>query len=280
MYHSTIEKRFVRAGSFGTTYLEAGTDHDNTVVLLHDGGFGGNSDVAWSGVIPLLASDYHVVAPDLLGFGGTDKAVFLDRSPYAGRIAHIADFVSVLGITDAGFIGSSFGGSVILHALTEQPDPWRIKWAMSISGTGGPYRLPSGIQALADYDDPSLDAARRLSELIVSDSFDVSDHAVARYHASLLPGHWEAMNAPKLHNPALPRPEHDTSFLNRLSRVDRPVRFVEGRNDGLLESEWATTLANLSHHFEAKLYDSGHEPNIEMPEIIADDIKDCGKRWF
>jgi pimeloyl-ACP methyl ester carboxylesterase len=42
-------------------------------VLLHFGEFGGSAELCWEFNIGPLAGDFRVIAPDWLGFGGTDK---------------------------------------------------------------------------------------------------------------------------------------------------------------------------------------------------------------
>ena len=69
------------AGSFRIRYLEkvaqAGAP---VIVLLHDGAWGASADVTWDRTLSFIPDDLRVIAPDLLGFGGSDKVVFLDRS--------------------------------------------------------------------------------------------------------------------------------------------------------------------------------------------------------
>lgn len=259
------------AGSFLTRYLEAGDPADPTIVLIHDGGFGTTAELCWGPVIERLSADYHLLVPELLGFGGTDKAVFLDRSPYAARIPHVAAFLTELDVTGASFVGTSFGGSLLLRALVESGDPWHIGRAVSISGTGGPYRLPSGIQALADYE-PSLEAAERLTALLVKDMDGLTEHLRQRYENSLTPGHWEAMTAPRLQNPATDRASRPDPFLDQLAEVTTPLLLIEGEHDSLLESGWAEQLAELSPAATAVKMDSAHEPNIDAPDELCKEI--------
>jgi pimeloyl-ACP methyl ester carboxylesterase len=54
--------------SDATANLDEGAGE--VLLLIH--GMGGSSD-SWSGVIPLLAKKYRVVAPDLLGHGKSDE---------------------------------------------------------------------------------------------------------------------------------------------------------------------------------------------------------------
>lgn len=267
----------IDAGGFRTGYLEAGDPGNETIVLIHDGGFGTTADLCWGGVIDELAADHHVLAPELLGWGETDKVVYLDRSPYAARIPHIAAFCRELGVDSATFVGASFGGSLLLRALVAANPPWPIRRAVSISGTGGPFRRPEGITALADYE-PSLEAAERMTALIVRDTAGLGEHIRRRYENSLVPGHWEAMAAPRLHNPSTERVSPADDFLDRFAAVDRPVLLVEGRHDPLLEDGWSKKVADLTPHARALTVDYSHEPNIDAPvetgRIIGDFLKE------
>ncbi|MFC8248295.1 alpha/beta fold hydrolase [Streptomyces chartreusis] len=269
----------IDAGGFHTGYLEASPEAKETVVLIHDGGYGTTADLCWGEVIDHLADKYHVLAPELLGWGETDKVVYFDRPPYAGRIPHIAAFCRAMGVSSATFVGASFGGSVLLRALVDARRPWPIDRAISISGTGGPFRDPKGTAALAEYE-PSLEAAERMTGLIVRDTANLSEHIRRRYDNSLAAGHWEALTAPRLHNPATERPAPADDFLDRFATLSVPVLLVEGRHDPLLEDGWSKKLADLSPSARSLIVDYSHEPNIEAPaetaRIISEFIEGAG----
>lgn len=258
----------VKAGSFSTRYLEAGVAGKPVLMLLHDGAYGATAESSWRGLIAELGQEFHIFAPELLGWGGTDKAVFLDRSPYAGRLPHLADFVEAVGIDSALYVGSSFGGSLILRGAIEAGNPLRMRGGISISGTGGPYREPAGMQALAEFT-PSLEAARELTQLIIGHLQGMDGQIEERYQGSLIPGHWECMAAPRLKNPSATRSPVEDTLLQQLAQVDMPLLLVEGRHDPLLESGWAHKMAALSARISAEVLDAGHQPNIDMPETIA-----------
>lgn len=263
----------VLADGFHTTYIEAGDPSRQTIVLIHDGGYGTTAELCWGGVIPVLAEQFHVVAPDLLGWGGTDKAIFFDRSPYAPRLRHIAAFCEALQIEDAHFVGASFGGSMVMRAVCDPVNPWPLNRAVSISGTGGPFRLPEGIAALADYT-PSMEDAKKMTALIVRSTEGLEDHIRARYENSLIPGHWEAMAAARLRNPAVKRELPPDPYLEQLAHVRKPVLLIHGRHDPLLETGWAKTLADLSPTITETEVDYSHEPNIDAPQLTAGLIVD------
>jgi pimeloyl-ACP methyl ester carboxylesterase len=70
-----------------------------------------------------LAADFRVYAPDLLGFGRSDKVVFLDRAPYAPCVQQIADFCRAVGIERAHFVGTSFGDRSCCARRRAAPGP-------------------------------------------------------------------------------------------------------------------------------------------------------------
>jgi pimeloyl-ACP methyl ester carboxylesterase len=268
MTTATFATKNIVAGGFNTRYLEAGKSDKPTLVLIHDGAFGTTAELCWSGVIERLAGDYHIFAPELLGWGGTDKVVYFDRSPYAARIPHVAAFVDAVGITSADFLGASFGGSLIMRATVAPGNPWRIRRAISITGSGGPYRLQSGIEALAEYT-PSLEAARKLTALIASSTEGLDDHVRQRHENSLIPGHWEALMAPRLRNPSVDRAPPPDNYLEQLAATSIPTLLVEGARDPLLEKGWSKKLAELSPRISAVTVEAGHEPNIEAPAEVC-----------
>lgn len=268
MVAAGFETKQVTAGGYKTRYLEAGNADRPALVLIHDGAFGTTAELCWRDIIGELSRDYHIFAPELLGWGGTDKVVFFDRSPYAARIPHIEAFVHEVGIGPADYVGASFGGSLIMRAAVAPGNPWKIHRAISISGSGGPYRLQSGIEALADYT-PSMEAAEKLTVLIAGSATGLEDHVRQRHENSLIPGHWETLMAPRLRNPSVQKTAPVDDYLERLAQTSVPSLLVEGARDPLLEDGWAKKLAQLSPRLSAVTIEAGHEPNIECPGEVC-----------
>lgn len=63
----------VIAGGIVTNYIEAGKDKPDALILIHGSGPGVTAFANWNGVIPAFAQYYHVYAPDMVGFGYTDR---------------------------------------------------------------------------------------------------------------------------------------------------------------------------------------------------------------
>lgn len=99
-------------------YREAGPDNDRTVVLLH--GFPSSSHM-FRDLIPLLAG-YHVVAPDMLGFGYSD-------APAAGKFTYTFDaladvtakFLDRLGIDCYSMYVQDYGAPIGWRLALQNP---------------------------------------------------------------------------------------------------------------------------------------------------------------
>lgn len=271
---SVAQERYVKVGGFRTRFLEAGSTNDTPVLLVHDGAFGASADVSWDAVIAALADDFHVIAPDLLGFGGTDKAVFLDRSPYAFRVPHIAALCEHLGANDGvHVVGTSFGGSVALRALEDSTLPWRLSSVTSISGTGGPWRKPEGIAALAAFEGATEDIDN-IARLLVDHEWDGFGHHVERrYRNCLVPGHYEVMSAPRLSNPAKQAPRPEDPYPETLRDCDVPVLLVQGQRDELIEDGWTDRLGAVLPTVATVTLDTKHSPNIDHPDLVLEVLK-------
>src|SRR5712671_6393700 len=118
------------------------------LLLIH--GIGDCSDT-WRELIPQLARDHTVIAPDLLGHGRSDKP----RADYsvAAYANAMRDLLSVIGVDRATVIGHSFGGGVAMQFAYQYPE--RCERLVLVS-TGGVSREVHPILRLAALPDADL----------------------------------------------------------------------------------------------------------------------------
>ena len=250
-----------------TAYLEAGDPEATPLVLLHDGAFGSDSRLCWEELIPLLSGEYRVLAPDLLGHGGTAKLFFFDTDPLSQRINHIAAFCEVLGLDRPAFAGASFGGGMVLRGAADGKLPMRA--GVSISGPGGLHMIPEQFAQLQDYE-PSKEAAGRILEKFVAEVTD--DAARRRFESSMTPGHWETLSAARLRNPSAEAGAHDfrPAYREALGGITVPILLIAGGDDPLLDKGWATEMARLIPGARAEeIAGCRHLPQLDRPAEIA-----------
>jgi pimeloyl-ACP methyl ester carboxylesterase len=260
-----IDQHTVLVDGLCTTYLEAG--QGDPVVLLHGGEFGAGARIGWEHTIGALAENHRVLAPDMLGFGGSAKVVdFTDGRGM--RIRHIARFCEVLGVESAHFVGNSMGAINLLVDTTSEAPVLPVRSLVAICG-GGEIQRNDHTNALYDYD-ATFEGMRRIVEALFYDPSYPADEAYVRrrYESSITPGAWESLAAARFRRPGLAAPPTPSSS-RAYERIGVPTLVVEGGGDKLLPAGWAAEIAGqIAGGRCAVIEDAGHCPQIEQPASV------------
>jgi pimeloyl-ACP methyl ester carboxylesterase len=180
----------VDAGGIKTNYLEAG--EGPPVVLIHGSGPGVTSYANWRVVIPALAENFHVVAPDMVGFGFSDRpqGVQYGLKTWADQTVGVMD---ALGLEKVSLVGNSFGGSIALRIATQHPD--RVDKLVLMGSMGVHFPITDGLDRVWGYE-PSFENMRRVLDVFAYSRELVNDElAEVRYRGSIQPGFQEAFSA-------------------------------------------------------------------------------------
>jgi haloalkane dehalogenase len=123
-------------------YVAAGPEDGPTVVLLHGEP---TWSFLWRSVIPVLAgAGLRVVAPDLIGFGRSDKPAEVGAYSYARHVEWVRSALfDRLDLRDVTIVGHDWGGLIGLRLLAEHGD--RLA-AFVATNTG----LPTGDQPMPE----------------------------------------------------------------------------------------------------------------------------------
>ncbi|MCV7229003.1 alpha/beta fold hydrolase [Mycolicibacterium komossense] len=263
-----IHHRTIVVDGLVTSYLEAGQEASrDTIVLLHGGEFGASAEIGWEKTIPALARYYRVLAPDMLGYGGSAKVLdFVDGRGM--RIRHIARFCEAVAIESAFFVGNSMGAINLLVDATSFDPMLPVRALVAICG-GGEIQNNRHMTALYDYD-ATLPAMRLIVEgLFLDPGYPADDDYVARRHDSATrPGAWEAIAAARFRRPGA-SPSPAASSRRVYDRITVPTLVVEGGGDKLLPAGWAAEIAGqIPGARSAVIDDAGHCPQIERPQPV------------
>ena len=123
-------------------YLDEGPRDAPPVLLLH-------GEPSWSylyrSMIPVLVQAGHrVVAPDLIGFGRSDKPSHRDEYTYARHVEWTRELLfDHLDLVDVTFFGQDWGSLVGLRLVGEHPE----RFARVAIGNGG---LPTGEERVSE----------------------------------------------------------------------------------------------------------------------------------
>jgi len=128
-------------------YREAGADTSPALLLLH--GFPTSSHM-FRDLIPALADDYHVVAPDLPGFGFSEAP---DRAKFRYTFDHLADvidrFTAVARLTRYAIYVFDYGAPVGFRLAMGHPE--RITAIISQNGNAYEEGLSEGWNPIQRY---------------------------------------------------------------------------------------------------------------------------------
>lgn len=123
-----MERRSIKTDGLTFSALEAG--EGPLVVLCH-----GFPELAfsWRRQIPALAAKgFRVVAPDMRGYGGTDKPEAEDAYTILHLVGDMVDLVRALGEDHAVIVGHDWGAPVAWHAALLRPDVFRAVAGLSV----------------------------------------------------------------------------------------------------------------------------------------------------
>lgn len=180
----------VEANGVDTHFHEDGTG--DPVLLIHGSGPGVSAWANWRLVLPELAKQFHVLAPDIVGFGDTARPAGIEYDVETW-LAHLVGFLDALELPWVSIVGNSFGGALALHLATRHPE--RVAKLVLMGSVGVPFPITDGLDAVWGYE-PSVPNMRRLLDIFAFDPALATDElAQLRYEASVQPGVQEAYAA-------------------------------------------------------------------------------------
>ncbi len=122
-------------------YLDEGPADGPVILCLH-------GEPTWSylyrKMIPVfIAAGCRVLAPDLVGFGRSDKLSEREDYTYQRHVRWIKDWIEAVGARDITLLGQDWGGLIGLRLVAENPELFA---RVSLSNTG----LPTGDQSFGE----------------------------------------------------------------------------------------------------------------------------------
>jgi 2-hydroxy-6-oxo-octa-2,4-dienoate hydrolase len=249
---------FVDAAGIKTNYLEAG--EGAPVVLVHGSGPGVTAYANWRLNLPDLARHFHVYAPDMAGFGFSDKPAGASYS-MAGWVDQLIGFLDALDIERASLVGNSFGGGLAIRMAVDHPG--RVDRLVLMGAMGVSFPITEGLDQVWGYQ-PSFENMRRTLDYFAYSRELVNDElAEVRYRAALAPGVQEAFSS------MFPAPRQ--RWVEAMSTPEEQIRaiphealIIHGRDDQVIPLSNAYRLLSLIERSELHVFGRcGHWSQIE-----------------
>jgi len=129
-------------------YLDEGTGP--VVLLLHGEP---TWSYLWRKVVPvLLDAGCRVVAPDLIGFGRSDKPAAIEDYSYARHVEWLRSLLfDALDLQDVTLVGQDWGGLLGLRLVVENPGRFARVVAANTGLPDGRHRLPEEWWTFRDF---------------------------------------------------------------------------------------------------------------------------------
>jgi 2-hydroxymuconate-semialdehyde hydrolase len=245
------------------------------VLLLHGSGPGVTAWANWRLTIPSLTAEFRVIAPDIVGFGFTERPddVSYDLDTWT---AHAIGVLDALGIERVHVIGNSFGGSLALSLAINHPQ--RVNRLVLMGAVGVPFDITPGLDAVWGYE-PSVENMQALLHLFAFDeTLTGGDLAELRYRASVRPGVQEAFAAmfPEPRQAAVDAMTHP---LESIRGIAHPTLIVHGRDDKVIPVANSLALLELIDDSQLHIFGRcGHWTQIEHAEEFATLVADFLRR--
>ncbi len=239
------------------------------VVLLH-GLFADHT--TWDAVGDELASEFHVVAPDLPGFGESEKPPPM-RFPYGvdAFAEAIADLHAGLGLERVAVVGHGLGGAVALTLAAGHAE--LVSQLVLIDSLCFP--AAAGIeQTLAQVPLVGSFVFRQLWGRTAFHAFfrERLLAAGATVPAARIDHYYDVFNTPAARGGAFAtlRSTLDPRAVEaRTNRVTAPTLVVWGRRDRVYPAALGQRLARRIRDAGFELLDAGHCPQEERPHEVA-----------
>ncbi len=248
----------VLAAGIATNYHDMGAGEP--VLLIHGSGPGVSAWANWQLTIPALAQKFRIIAPDMAGFGFTERRPDIEYNMQLW-VDQVIGLMDALSIDKCSVVGNSFGGALALALAIQYPR--RVNKLVLMGSVGVPFKLSQGLDKVWGYQ-PSLENMKALLDIFAFDrSLVTNELAELRYQASIRPGFQESFSrmfpAPRQQwVDAMASPSADIVALPHQTLL------VHGREDQVIPLQTSLQLFDLIDHAELHIFGRcGHWTQIE-----------------
>ena len=270
----------IHMGSLRVHHMHGG--RGTPVLFIH--GLGSSGYMEWRFNLEPAAAHHRVYAPDLPGFGRTEKPRARYGVPYFTRF--IDRYMEDRGLRSAAVVGASLGGRIALELTLEHPKRVSKLVLVNALGLGRPnIQLSYGVMTLPGVGEAFMKFAsdalrwapqpmiRRVAARYAGSSGNLKRTMDDDYFANLrelyaadgYPDAYLATVRSLVTPKALLAADHDLS--KRLGEIKVPVQLIWGADDPLFPVAHAARAHTLIKRSRlAVLEGAGHTPQADRPE--------------
>ena len=216
-------------------------------------------------MLPLFATHFHVVAPDLVGFGYSDKPL-VDYTPdFFSNF--LETFLTSLGIKHASVIGSSLGGQIAAEYTSSHSES--VEKLILISPSG---MMKQSTPALDAY----IMAALYPNEKSAKNAFETMDGSGKKIPMAIIDGFVTRMKLPNAKfafMSTLLGLKNCELITKKLENISSPTLIIWGTDDPVIPitfaKEFVSSIDNCKFYEMSKC---GHTPYVQEPKMFASQV--------
>lgn len=254
----------IKTGNYMTNYHDLGEGFP--VIFVHGSGPGVSAWANWRLVMPIVSKYNRVIAPDMVGFGYTERPAGIEYGMDVW-VQQAIDLMDALGIEQADIVGNSFGGGLAIAMAAQYPK--RVRKLVLMGAMGVDFPITYGLDSVWGYE-PSAENMLKMLDLFVDNkAFANQELATIRYEASIEPGFQEAFSS------MFPAPrqrwvESMAKHEAEIPSIKQPTLIVHGREDQVIPVANAYKLINMMDNAQLHVFGHcGHWTQIEKAEQFA-----------
>jgi len=258
----TVQENFVHVEGNKIRFLETGHSK-STLVLVH--GLGASAE-RWSKAIPYLEKDYHLIIPDLIGFGYSDKPLVDYTTDFFSDF--LGKFLDSTGIDSPNVVGSSLGGQVVAEYASSSTD---IEKLILVS--------PSGVMKQST---PALDAyimaALYPNETNAKNAFEMMEGSGIDVDETIVEGFVERMklpNAKMAFMSTILGLKNAEIITKKLKTINAQTLIIWGADDPVIPIRHADGFVSSINDCRFYRMDGcGHTPYVQDPKAFSEIVID------
>lgn len=255
-----MQFKFTDVMNYQVRYVESGRGSKH-VLLIH--GLGGSAE-SWIHNIDVLAKHFHVFAPDLVGFGKSDKPkIKYDMKTFTNFINR---FMNSVGIKKANIIGSSMGGQIAAEFTISYPT--KVEKLVLVGPAGIPPKEFKGTVELKRYvkvlDANNMAEVRKaLTPIDASRSSITKEYVTSVYEYVMMPETRHAFLSSLQESAKAPR------LAERLKSIKAKTFVIWGKDDNLIPVKYCEPFITKMDDCRLLIIEKcGHRPHAEKPNIF------------
>lgn len=143
-YRTTLKSK--KVDGYNMTYIDKGPQDGDVIVLLH--GIPTSSYLYRNIINPLAEKGFRVIAPDYIGFGGSDKPEDGDVYKIENQADRTIRFLHSLEIPKAHFVVHDMGGLIAWEMMTKNSDIFQSLLILNSTAYAQGFNPPSEMRMM------------------------------------------------------------------------------------------------------------------------------------